>query len=213
MNRSLLLTLCFAGALASPAATITLTGVDNSRGMDLNYGVNGSDSSSFAGAIFITVNGTVNTIAFCVDLFTEIGLDTYNTTRTAPSTVTNGERVAWLLQNVLPSVDTSTEGSGLQLAIWDIVHDNGNGLGAGIVQQHTAPNANDLAAYALATTYLANSAGQSSSIGTVYNNVSFGGVPAQTLMGPSPLVENPEPGTWVMMSCGVALIAFSRRKR
>lgn len=104
--------------------------------MSLNSYENG-DANGYAGAVNITVSdtvdGTVDTIAFCVDLFTSSGLSTYNTTLQSPSTVTNGGRVAWLLQS-LPSVDTATEGSGLQLAIWDIVHDNGDGLAAGVVR-------------------------------------------------------------------------------
>jgi len=196
-----------------PAATITLTGVDNTRGMSLKY-YNGGNTSSFAGAINITVtgtaDGTMDTIAFCVDLFTSIGLSTYKTTLHAPSTVTNGSRVAWLLQNILPSVDTATEGSGLQLAIWDIVHDNGDGLAAGAVRQHGSPGVNDLAAYGFASTYITNSLGQSSTAGTVYHNVSYQGAPAQTLMSAETLTPNPEPGTWVMFGCGAAPIGLAR---
>ncbi len=214
MNRSHLLSLLFAGALVCPAATITLTGTDSSRGMNLNYGVNGNNSVSYAGAIRITITGvpagTVNGLAFCVDLFTSIGLGSYATTLQEPSTVPNGERVAWLLQNVLGDVDTAREGAGLQLAIWDIVHDNGDGLTAGAVRRHSAPNSNDQAAYGFAATYLALSAGQSSTAGTVYRNVSFQGVPAQTLMGADTVVPNPEPGTWVMLGLGAGLIGLAQ---
>jgi hypothetical protein len=214
MNRSQLLSLLFAGTLVCPAATITLTGVDNSRGMNLNYAVNGSNTVSYAGAIQITVTGvpagTVNDLAFCVDLFTSIGLGSYASTLQSPSAVANGERVAWLLQNVLGDVDTAREGAGLQLAIWDIVHDNGDGLAAGAIRQHSAPKAADLAAYGFAATYLALSAGQSSTAGTVYQNVSFQGVPAQTLMGAETVVPNPEPGTWAMLGLGAGLIGVAR---
>ena len=53
VNRSHLFGLLIAGALSCPAATITLTGVDNTRGMRLNYYKN-DNSSSFAGTINIT---------------------------------------------------------------------------------------------------------------------------------------------------------------
>ena len=93
-------------------------------------------------------------------------------------------------------MDTATEGSGLQLAIWDIVQDNGDGLVAGAVRQHRAPNANDLAAYGFASAYITNSLGQSPTAGTVYHNVTFEGAPAQTLMSAETLTPNPEPGMW-----------------
>lgn len=214
MNRSHIVSLFFAGALVCPAATITLTGTDASRGMNLNYRSNGSNTSSYAGAILITVDGTrsgtVDSIAFCVDLFTSIGLGMYDTMLESPSSVTNGGRVAWLLRYALPGVDTAEEGAGLQLAIWDIVHDNGNGLSTGSVRRHSSPNTNDQAAYGYAATYLAMSAGQSSTAGTVYRNVSFEGVPAQTLMSADTLVENPEPGTWLLLGFGAGLIGLAR---
>jgi hypothetical protein len=140
-----------------------------------------------------------------VDLFTEINIDsTYGTTILSPADVpgkTNLNRVAWLVDNAmlpvnntnyvsqLPSSDWVTnaaQGAGIQLAIWDITVDNGDGLSTGSVQASSDPaNPTPAAVIYWATNYEALSLGKSSYSAYVYNNVNMGnGQPAQMLLGP-----------------------------
>jgi hypothetical protein len=233
LNRFLLfalLTVC-----PAVANTILVSGVDSSLGLQQSLYIdeNGTPTQIYwAGGIDITVDGYTRAV-FCVELFTDIYLNTtYNTTMDYPETA-NLERVAWLLQDEWPSAPTytgaalQTQGAGLQLAIWDIMENNGDGFGTaatstGSVSQSTDPNNPTNPAVLLAAQqYEALSAGRSSTSGIVYYNVTVnGGAAVQNLMGtsmeahddggPSPV---PEPGTVILMLGGLAMIAANRLRR
>jgi len=212
------------------ANTIIVTGVDNSRGENIwiNENKSSTDTQAYAGVIDITVtdnSGTqYNRISMCVDLFTQIQENvTYNTTVLNPDQVTgkNLLRVAWLMDNALldgaglPKADwvtTAAQGAGLQLAIWDIVHDNGDGLTSGNVEraQHGHSTPSDVQTWV--TTYLNASLGKSSDTGYVYQNVTTDtGTVVQMLIGPTYDTgpgPTPEPPTFALV--GGALIAIGQ---
>ena len=185
----------------------------------------------WAGGVDIVVDGYAR-VVFCVDLLTSVNVPgTYDTTMDFSDTpyispgnysdVPSLKRVGWLLQNEWPS--TALDGAALQLAIWGIITDKGDGFGtadapAGIVSQSTdASHPTDSSVLAAAILYETESAGMSSSFGIVYHNTTLDGVPVQTLMGPgtddggpSPA---PEPATVLMIFGGLALIGVSRLRR
>jgi len=235
-------------ALAAPAATIVVA-VDWTRGGDAWIKEDGTDTDAyFAGVIQIAVadaTSIVNRDALCVDLFTDIYVGvTYNTYVYRPDEIPgkNLLRVSWLVDNglpvtpaqqassVLPSVDwvaSVAQGIGIQLAVWDIVHDGGDGLLLGRVQSsanadqtdHTGePTRANWTPYDWARHYLSVSAGQSSDLAYVYDNYTSGGTEMQMLISPryldGGLVPNPEPSTLLLV--GGALVAagyFSRGRR
>jgi hypothetical protein len=217
------------------ADTILVSGVDSSLGLQQSLYIdeNGTPTQIYwAGGINITVDG-YNRVVFCVELFTDIYLNTsYNTTMDYPDTA-NLERVAWLLQYESPSAPTytgttlQTQGAGLQLAIWDIIENNGDGFGTatattGSVSQSTDPNNPTNPAVLLAAQqYEAASVGKISASGIVYYNVTVnGGTAVQNLMGtimeahndggPSPA---PEPAAVILILSGLAMIAVGRLHR
>jgi len=231
--------LLLACGLAS-SSTIVATGVDWSRGESIWINADGKDTPAyFAGVIDITVNdteGSFNRDTLCVDLFTDIYLgQQYDTTVVGPGDVAGKSlpRVSWLVDNALlptqnsgytsalPSADwvsTVDQGAGIQLAIWDIVHDGGDGFSLGRVQAGSAANPTSAGVLAWAQTYEGLSFGQSSNLAYIYQNVDLGtGQPAQMLAGPlfqdggpipgnqDPLADAPEPGT--LLLAGSALIA------
>ena len=134
------------------AATIIVpTGVDWTRGADpwIHAGPEGDISTYFVGVIFLTLteNGTnYYRDSLCVDLYTDIILgNSYSTTVLRPDQVPgkNLGRVSWLIDNaLLPTessgytsalaqadwVRSSAQGAGIQLAVWDMVHDGGDGF-------------------------------------------------------------------------------------
>ncbi len=239
--------LTFAGFAS--ASTITATGVDGSRGGSVWINEDGtSTNAEFAGVVLITLSEDGQQYSrdtLCVDLFTNIYIGvTYNTTVVDPNSVPgrNLNRVAWLLNNALmptqgpiyssalPASDwvtTASQGAGIQLAIWDITTDNGDGFSAGRVRAATAPGAStDPAVLTWAQIYESLSAGKSSNQAFVYENSAIGsGVPAQMLEGPvfrdggpTPLGMNPsgidptpEPATCVL--AGLALLGLGIVKR
>ena len=229
MNRGLVKvtqvsTLLWLSCSVGLSATIVVTGVDTAHGeSSLWMNEDGVDVQQyFVGDLFIRVSSggkNYNRTAYCVDLFTDINLNTtYNTIVEHPNDVVgrpNQGRVSWLIDNYAASVTTAVQGAAFQLAIWDIVHDNGDGFTSGRVQQatsHTMPSG----VITQALTYESLSLGHSSNGAYVYQNSTAGGTEAQMLMGPAVKdggpYPTPEPSTWLMT--GGALIAawFFRRK-
>jgi hypothetical protein len=242
------------GVLAASANTIIMPiEIDYTRGGNLRFSEDGTAVNGLAGVILIQLtedNGSVyNRDTLCVDLFTNIYLgQNYETTVLRPDEVPgkNLPRVSWLVDNaLLPTqvggivshlpdtafVRTPEQGMGIQLAIWDIVHDNGDGFGmdpalpgydpnvGGRVRAVYGVNGTNATTLAWAQYYLAQSFGMRSDLAFVYQNVHMGTTDqAQMLAGP--LFEDggpkptPEPMTLVMV--GLALVGmgvFSRRIR
>src|ERR1022692_935202 len=113
-------------------------GMGQAGGESLWIDINGTPQNLYwAGGFDIVLDGTYDRVVFCVDLLTNIYVPgTYTTTLDYSNSpyITPGNssdkislrRVAWLLEKEWPS--TPTEGAALQLAIWDIVTDGGNGF-------------------------------------------------------------------------------------
>ena len=237
IRAALLLAAALATSQGARASTITATGVDSSRGQ---YGVwinaDGVDENTyFAGVIFIRLSDGTSLFdrdTLCVDLFTDIMLgQTYGTTVVRPSDVPNSdlERVSALVDNALlptqngnaygslmPQADwvtTAAQGAGIQLAVWDIVHDGGDGFASGRVQAGSAANPTDPLVLFWAQTYEALSAGQTSNRAFIYTNVSLSnGQPAQMLAGPEFYTDGgpqPAPESATLLTAGSVLIAAS----
>jgi hypothetical protein len=227
--------LLLAAGLAS--ATTIVANVDWSRGEAIWINENGQPNHTyFSGVLIINldVNGSEYTRdTLCVDLFTNIGVGAaYNTILLRPDQVPgrNLERVSWLVDNallptqgtVLPTamapedwVRTPAQGAGIQLAIWDIVENGGDGLYTGSVQ---ADPLTDSDALNWAIFYESASEGHTSDLAFVYDNFSLdSGARAQMLAGPrfdDGPQPNPEPATFALS--GAAMIAglyLARRRR
>jgi hypothetical protein len=219
-----LILLLLLAACPAAANTLIVNNVDNAVGLQNSLWINESGTDSllyFAGGIDITVDG-YSRLVYCVDLLTSINVPgTYTTTMDFADTA-GLERVEWLMQNYWPAapmytgVNLQLQGAAFQLAIWDILTDNGNGFAAGTVQAGSAAHPTNSAVLAAAVLYEAESVGMSSDLGMVYHNQS-NGVPVQALMGrpatdggPSP---TPEPASILPMFSGLALVWLSRLRR
>ena len=211
------------------ATTIEVTGVDWSRGESIWINEDGVDEDAyFAGIIYISVfsgGQEYQRDSVCVDLFTSIGFGFYDTILLRPDQVPEKDllRVAWLVDNAvppvplpfpaLPEVTTPEQGAGLQLAIWDIVHDNGDGFTQGRVQ-FAAATPEDVRYWA--NYYESQSLGKQSDLAFVYDNFILHTItPAQMLIGPGyyhddgPEPPTPEPSTFAL-ALGALLIGVAR---
>lgn len=208
------LALLVLSAGTSFAASITLTGIDSARFGNVNIRVDGTNQTFGAGVIKATYDGGPSMDLFCVDLFTNINLETYDSYTMAPRTERYEDRVAWLYLNYYnPStINTTTLGIAFQLAIWDIVHDGGDGFSAGRIRSNSSTNAAVLTA---ANNFIALSVGQSSFGANIYIN-SRNNVPAQALIGGTrdvpPMSDTPEPATMALIGAGLVGIYWKRRR-
>ena len=241
-------------ATASASAATIVVQIDWSRGGGTGAGSDvwlkqdGTDTDVyFAGVIQIDVMDagvSVTRDALCVDLFTDIYIgSTYDTYAYNPDEIPgkNLPRVAWLVDNALPVnaaqqaasqlasndwVTTPIQGIGLQMAVWDIVHDNGDGLFAGRVQasangdvtDHTSdPTGATWTYYDWERFYLTSSLGQSSNSAYVYDNYTSDGTQMQMLISPrymdGGLVPNPEPGTLLLVGLSLIAVGYYSRKK
>jgi hypothetical protein len=196
-------------ALGLSAGSLTVTGTDSTRGGNLRFIENGAEVRGFAGVILGNYNGGPSQAMFCVDLFTAIDLATY-TSEPGPPRNANELRVAYLYVNYLAGVSSIALGQAMQMAIWDIIHDNGDGVNAGAIRRSSNTSNTVVNAW---NNYLAVSAGKSSTAASIYINFS-GTTPAQALIGtfqPVAIPGVPEPATFFLV--GGALIGLGLYRR
>lgn len=205
-----LFTFCLLGASGLFASTLTVTGVDTTRGGSVSFLEDGVAVTDYAGIIFASYDNGPAKDFFCADLFTSITFATYDSIAYFLRVERNEPRVGYLFVNYLAGVTTPELGEGMQLAIWDILHDGGDGPTAGRVQSSVSTPVNVINNW---NNYLAVSNGQSAYNASVYvNTLNF--QPAQTLIGPlaaNSVADVPEPATFALV--GAAVFALGLRAR
>jgi Thioester domain len=206
--------LLFALAATSEAAVLYYSDYDLTRAQSVFLRLetspgNVQEVTESAGVMSIQVDGGPTLDAFCADVFTGIaGSTSYNSTvfstNSAPYT-----RVAWLIANVLPTIVSGSgtaqqQGAALQVAIWDVIHDSGDGLDAGLLQRSTLTDTS-VAAYVAAP--WSPTAGLN-----LYQNVFPGtSFQAQDLVSLSSAV--PEPSTRTLLAAlTLGALVFAGRK-
>jgi hypothetical protein len=224
---ALLASLTMAGASAT---TIGYSGVDPLRSFDIWFSATYNPGDQFldgqtagstttidvnltTGIANLLIDGLFTVDAVCVDFFTLISNGTYDVNLLGPSAITNGTRIAWMLQNTLPSINTQSDpvtrnqqAAAFQLAVWDIIHDNGDGFNAGRIQAATGPQATNAIVLFWASAFVGGTVGQSSNAGVVYQNVGGVGVSQQLMSGV------PEPSSYALMITGTLILGLFRRR-
>ena len=240
MKRTQLFTLAslmIASSGLASATTITFQGLDAARSaqvwMNFTYlagdlMLNGNTASSTTsvneqigvGVLNIAFDGSLQLQdAFCVDRFRYISNGNYTVNVSAPSTVTNGARAAWLLHDILPQINAAPVGTqqrnlaaALQMAIWDIIQDGGDGFTAGRIRQSTSTNAlrvTDPIILSLANTFITRSNGQAYTNALVLNNVNVNSYTQRLIVDQGV----PEPSTWALALTGLLWAGIRRAKR
>ncbi len=207
MKRALILTLGLAALVpAAFADGLFEVSTIGSKELGVHITYKGSSYNVLSGPMSAKYNGGPAFEAYCVDL------DHWNTGNpsiytVSPSPITNltyGGRAAYLYNKYAASVDTKAKGAALQLAIWDVVTDNGDGLGNGQFKSSglTTEVKN------LANSYLADSAGKSG-MAVLFSAVDHGVRcdKNQNFMGPVP-----EPASLAAFGIGIASLLRRRKK-
>ena len=177
-------------AIPAWAGTITVSSNDVSRGAYVEFVENGTRANDFAGVIRAAYDFGSLLDFLSADPYRHIAVGTYYSNTFGAPAGSRLERVAWLYDYQLITALSPTSGAGLQLAMWDIVADGGDGSASGYIRAAAGTPQPVVDAW---LHYLAVSAGQVSTYANFYRNHSIDGVYLETLVGPGRPVPLPVP--------------------
>jgi hypothetical protein len=192
--------------MSASASTLALVGPDQTRGSFITFQHNSADVSGFAGVLNFTIDGGADLFSFfCVDITTPAYYTPYEAVALPPaSTINHGAQVAWLFTHFASSVNSVVTGTALQLAIWDVIYDGGDGLANGSLRG-VGYLPNDILAQA--ASYISASAGMSASDAVIWQSV-LGATDRQMQIG-----QVPEPSSLAMMATGLGLAVIGLRRK
>ena len=193
---------------SASAATMQMDLLDYTRGQDVHINANGTAEFGFAGVMTGSIGGLGTFGVFCVDLFTFIDVPgTYDVNIKPTSAVSNGGNVGYLYNKYYYSLSTPDDFAALQIAIWDVVHDGGDGRLLGSVQEDTG-NPWSAAFRARVDQFITEGMANTSTNASVFENA-LGPLTEQTLFG----LVTPEPSSYVLMSSGFIALGLLRRRK
>lgn len=200
--------------VAATAAQVTYLG--GGRGQSVAvitpYAPNGA--TYFAGEMNLSLAGApaeypASFIGFCVDLRHSVSTNDSYPVDLVPlpdAGLPNSGRIAWLYEAGLPTVVDNATAAGLQLAIWDVLTDNGDGLQSGGFRSDITGGV-----AAATSAYLAASANQSGNA-TWLRSPTHPDGRRQDFVGPKPVI--PEPATASLLALGaLPMVSFLRRRK
>ncbi len=206
------------------ATNIQHTGLDWTRGMTIEIQADNRVRNASAGVGVLRIDSASFLDAFCVNLFQGITLyQDYSAVSQLPDAYdADGGTAAWLMQTFLPVVNAAVgsarriDGAALQLAIWDTIHDGGDGFGLGRVRSTGNTNSNVLAVadrwrlasldrHGAASVYIAAPGSPA-----FQQQLYLSGCATMGTCGNS---EVPEPGTLAMLAIGGLGIYFGTLRR
>ena len=147
--------------------------------VDVNYF--GSNHLLYAGPQSASLDGGERFDAYCVDLTHWNSLPTvYPVNVLSTDLLTNGQRIAYLYETYAGTVTNATQGAALQLAIWDVLTDDGDGFTAGNFKSSTGG-----AILTQANTYLLDSVYMTGEVSWLKAATHGNGGQYQDLVGPA----------------------------
>lgn len=202
---SVLVFATIAGGGSADAAMFNLGGMMSGKFQNVQITYGSRTLQVSAGAVKGRLNGGPTMDSYCVDLdhWGRAG-DTY-AVNIKPMNIQgpNGGRAAWLFNTYAAGVNSTAKGAALQLAIWDVIADNGDGFNAGSLKSSISGTVRTLAqSYILASQGHVGSANWLEATGHGRNNDKN-----QNFMAV------PEPTSVAAIAIGVLSIFRARRKK
>ncbi|MFY9232936.1 MAG: PEP-CTERM sorting domain-containing protein [Fimbriimonadaceae bacterium] len=194
---------------SAQAAVMFIEGFVPGKSLEINVNYKGAGSTETAGAFAAHIDGGPMVEAYCVDLLNggTIGQE-YSFTPLSTNLLSNGARVAYLYSTFAPTIELGSTydtlqkvreaSAGLQLAIWDVLYDGGDGLFAGDLWSFEGGNVETYAGF-----FIGSSNGASEAIWAKAD-----AHPDE--MNQDLIVPVPEPATLAALGMGVA--AFLRKR-
>lgn len=120
-------------ATISHAALFTFHGLISGKSQAVSINYAGNSMNVGAGLANVSLDGGAQFWGVCVDLdhWNGNGASYQVNVRPIEDRGPFATKAAWVFNNYASLVDSNVKGAALQLAVWDIVYDNGDGLSAG----------------------------------------------------------------------------------
>jgi hypothetical protein len=209
--KNLFRTLTLAGLMTAlaPASILNLVSQPAQYGAGVRMDIMSNSTDLWAGAFVGNVNGGSNFLLYCLDYFVSIGTGQWQVNILEPQG--REERAGWLVENAGSMLNAPSSYAALQLAVWDIIHDGGDGSTAGFFRANSQTDAQIVSTW---DTMVRSSANGTSQQAMIFENIG-GRNMAQTLIGVPPVTggEVPEPGTLVMIGLGMVGAAVLKRRK
>jgi hypothetical protein len=214
--KSIFAALILASILAAPASAVVL-GLDWGTGRSpVTFNYFGANRTVYAGSLkgylggqlgnpLPPQDGTYFGDLFCIDLAHSITIPTeYEVESLTTASLANGGRLAWLYENNVSNAKNDIDiAAALQLALWDVVTDDGDGLDVGNFQYVSGLN---FKSNSSSSSMIAQSAGK---VGLATYLRAIGPYGQSMITRPVP-----EPGTFGLLGLGISLLGFGLfRKR
>ncbi len=200
------------GLLALPSAASAESFSAKFAGTALGSGVQVSLGSQdywvFAGQLSWDADGFGDFLSFCVQLTSPLqSTQGFGTSLPGHINSDTAAKIGKLLTTNFDDIDTPWEAAGMQLAIWNLVHDGDDRADQGILKSTTQ------AAYSIANMYLAGLDIGKGPIGQVifldsYTNPKTGANGQDQV-----IYSTPEPGTLLLLGTSALALAARRRKQ
>jgi hypothetical protein len=189
------------------ADLLSVSGMTPGKFVAVSITFNGTTASTFAGAQNTTFQGDTFD-AYCVDLehFNYFPASYNVNALDAATSLSNGSRVSKLYNKYAGTV-TGDAAAALQLAIWDVIYDNGDGLDNGIFKS--------TAGGAIATNYsafIADNLAGVSDFATFFQPDPYNGNQNQGLIGPGKYNPVPEPASFLAFALAAPALLRRRKK-